>query len=146
MGDRMDHLRQAVDLLAEIGQVEKCSSIYETDPWGFEDQPVYFNQVVLVKTSSEPAELLQAVKSIEHRIGRTLSFRYGPREIDIDILLFDDLILATPLLTIPHPSMKERAFVLVPLAEIVPQLIFSDDKENIAHWLERTGITGIRKV
>lgn len=146
MGNRMVNLQLAMESLAEIGTVINSSSVYETDPWGFKDQPAFYNQVILLATSLEPADLLQAVKKIEQRIGRTPSFRYGPRVIDIDILLFDNIVITTPSLTIPHPMMKERPFVLVPLAEIAPQLIFPDDQANISQVLEDAGQNGIRKV
>jgi 2-amino-4-hydroxy-6-hydroxymethyldihydropteridine diphosphokinase len=123
IGDRKASLRQAVDRMAELGTITKRSSIYETDPVGYFDQPAFLNAVLELETSLEPVELLAKLHQIEHDLGRERSFRNAPRTIDLDLLLFDDLVLTSDQLTIPHPRMHERAFVLVPLSEIAPEVV-----------------------
>jgi 2-amino-4-hydroxy-6-hydroxymethyldihydropteridine diphosphokinase len=120
LGDRSQNLCKAISLLASKAHVTKQSSIYETAPWGYPDQPAFLNQVVIADTGLEPVELLAFLKEIELTSGRLETFRYGPRIIDLDILFYDDLVLDTPGLIIPHPHIVERAFVLIPLAEIAP--------------------------
>jgi 2-amino-4-hydroxy-6-hydroxymethyldihydropteridine diphosphokinase len=123
LGDRALNLRNAIaSLIPEVHPLSQ-SSIYETEPWGYSDQPVFLNQVIKGSTILEPMELLKFLKEIEAFMGRQETFRFGPRIIDLDILFYDDLILDTPKLTIPHPRIAERAFVLIPLAEIAPDLI-----------------------
>jgi len=146
LGDRFDNLNAAIARLKIFCNVICCSSIYETDPWGFEDQSAFFNQVVRVETGNEPLSLLHKIKKIEEEMGRVPTFKYGPRLIDIDILLYDGLIMKTDELEIPHPQMKIRAFVLAPLAEIDPKLIIPGDKSDIETLLHKTGTKGIRKV
>jgi 2-amino-4-hydroxy-6-hydroxymethyldihydropteridine diphosphokinase len=99
------------------------SRTYETPAWGYEDQPAFLNMAVKVETSLEPLALLRRLKSLERDLGRTPTFHWGPRLIDMDILFYDDLILDTPNLIIPHPRLQDRAFVLVPLADIAPDLL-----------------------
>ena len=99
------------------------SSLFETRPVGETDQPLFLNAAAGVETTLSPRELLGLIQKIEKEIGRTPTYRWGPREIDIDILLFDDLVINEEGLTIPHPRMHERAFVLVPLAEIAPEAV-----------------------
>lgn len=123
LGDRAANLAAAIAALAPRVEVTARSGIYETAPWGYADQPAFLNQVVAGRTALGPREVLAWLKEIESRVGRTKTFRYGPREIDLDILFYDDLTLDEPGLTIPHPRLHERAFVLVPLARIAPDLI-----------------------
>jgi 2-amino-4-hydroxy-6-hydroxymethyldihydropteridine diphosphokinase len=120
LGDRDAHLRAAISKLAEFLHVERVSSVYETEPLLVEDQPLFHNIACAGQTSLDPFTLLRALKRLEGDLGRVPGPRYGPRVIDIDILLLDDLVLTTPELTIPHAAMLERAFALVPLAEIAP--------------------------
>jgi 2-amino-4-hydroxy-6-hydroxymethyldihydropteridine diphosphokinase len=120
LGDRDEHLRAAISKLAELLHVERISSVYETEPLLVEDQPLFHNLACAGQTTLDPFSLLRALKRIERDLGRVPGPRYGPRVIDIDILLLDDLVLTTAELTIPHPAMLERAFVLIPLAEIAP--------------------------
>lgn len=122
LGDRDAFLRAALAGLAPDYQIERVSSVYETAPQLVTDQPFYHNLVSAGRTQLAPLDLLHFLKDLEQRLGRTPSFRYGPRKIDLDIVLYGDQIIATPELTVPHPRMAERAFVLVPLAEIVPDL------------------------
>lgn len=121
LGNRRVNLKRALELLAEKVKVVKVSSVYETEPVGFLSQPRFLNAVCEVDTDLAPPELLHFVRGIEMKLGRRQSFRNAPREIDIDILLYGDIVMDTPELSVPHPRMTERAFVLVPLAEIAPE-------------------------
>lgn len=123
IGDRKATICKALEILAESVQLESVSSFYETEPWGYEEQPVFLNLACRIKTGLNARELLLLAKSIEKGLGRTPSFRYAPRTIDIDILLYDNTVIDEPDLSIPHPRLAERAFVLVPLAEIAPEMI-----------------------
>jgi 2-amino-4-hydroxy-6-hydroxymethyldihydropteridine diphosphokinase len=122
LGDRDAHLRAALEGLASAYQVERLSSVYETAPQLVLEQPSYHNLVCAGRTQLSPEDLLHFLKALEQRLGRTPTYRYGPREIDLDILLYGEQIVMTPDLTVPHPRMAERAFVLIPLAEIAPDL------------------------
>ena len=122
LGDRLATLRAALDALAPHSAVHRVSSVYDTAPQLVEDQPRFLNAAVCGTTSLEPLELLYFVKAIETALGRVPAPRYGPRALDIDLLLVDDLVLDRPELTLPHPRLVERAFALVPLAEIAPTL------------------------
>jgi len=122
LGDRQTNLRNAITNLAPKVQFMTQSSIYNTEPWGYSDQPSFLNQVFKGDTILDPLDLLTFIKEIEVSMGRQETFRFGPRLIDLDILFYDDLVLDTPKLTIPHPRIAERAFVLIPLAEIAPDL------------------------
>ena len=127
LGDREGKLDQAAEMLSRTPGLRplRSSSVYETAPWGYLDQPNFLNCVLKISTSLSPSELLCAIKKLECALGRTHSIRYGPRVIDVDILLYGHLIidLAVPDLHIPHLMMAQRAFVLVPLAEIAGELI-----------------------
>ena len=118
LGDPTANVTAAIAALAAIGKVAKTSSLYRTKPWGVEDQPDYVNAVVLLKTTLPPRILLAALKSIEVDLGRTSAERWAARIIDLDILTYDKIEIAEEGLNIPHKHMNERAFVLVPLAEI----------------------------
>ena len=123
MGDREAHIRTAVDLLAEAGRVVSVSSLYETEPVGYGDQEDFLNAVAQVETALSAEDLLALCGSIENRLGRLRTIAWGPRTIDLDILLYGDAVLNTPSLTVPHPRMAERKFVLAPLAEIAPEVV-----------------------
>ena len=123
MGNRLSNLKAAVLNLTPQMTVKQKSSIYETPPWGFTEQDAFLNQVVKVTTYLEPEPLLRHLKRMETALGRVPNFQNGPRVIDIDILFFDKMIINTPPLVVPHPRLHERAFVLVPLAEIEPDFI-----------------------
>ena len=114
---RWDYLRFGVKELGRLGRLLDLSSVYETEPWGVEDQPKFLNAVALLETALGPFRLLEALKGIEARV-RSPGPRWGPRELDLDILLYQGVRLKTPRLTIPHPRMWEREFVLVPLGEL----------------------------
>ena len=122
MGDRQDNLDRALDLLAQRLRMGKISSIYDTEALDDTDQPRFLNLVCQAHTRLEPAGLLALVKGIEKKLGR-VGKSGTPRPIDIDILLYGEQVTQTPELVIPHPKMAERAFVLVPLAEIAPDLV-----------------------
>ena len=119
MGNRQGNLERALDLLSQRLKVTSVSSIYDTEPVGDADQPRFLNLVCQVYTRLAPGVLLALVKGIESKLGRT-GKSGAPRPIDIDILFYDDQVVKTPELTIPHPRLARRAFVLVPLAEIAP--------------------------
>jgi 2-amino-4-hydroxy-6-hydroxymethyldihydropteridine diphosphokinase len=123
LGDRVATLRTAVQRLETLGGVNAVSSLYETEPVGYLGQPPFLNAVVALDTALAPADLLSTLLGIERDLGRTRSFPNAPRTLDLDLLLVDDVILYTPDLTLPHPRLHERAFVLVPLAEIAPELV-----------------------
>jgi len=122
LGDREGHLRKAVEALAAHGLPPVAvSAVYESEPLG-PPQPDYLNAAAEVSTSLSARELLEALKRVEEEVGRTPTERWGPREIDLDLLLFDDETLEEPGLTVPHPELTKRSFVLVPLLEIDPDL------------------------
>jgi 2-amino-4-hydroxy-6-hydroxymethyldihydropteridine diphosphokinase len=122
LGDRVRHLAAAVRAIGELGVVTGVSGVYETDPVGFTDQPAFLNLVVGLDTALEPEALLERIRDIERSEGRRRTFRNAPRTLDIDILLYGERALDRPGLTIPHPRMADRAFVLVPLLELAPGL------------------------
>jgi 2-amino-4-hydroxy-6-hydroxymethyldihydropteridine diphosphokinase len=123
-GDRFLHMKQARANIEHIcGQLLLVSSLYETAPWGKTDQPYFLNQVILVETILNPEALLQAILLIEEKDGRKRTYKNAPRTIDIDILFFNKLIIEQPGLSIPHPRIAERRFVLEPLNEISPEFI-----------------------
>lgn len=123
LGDRLANLRDAINALAPDVTVLRESTIYETPPWGFTDQPAFLNMVVEAETSLNPRALLDLLKKREKALGRVKNFRYGPRHIDLDILFYGDEIYEDERLQIPHPRLHERAFVLVPLSDLAPELI-----------------------
>jgi 2-amino-4-hydroxy-6-hydroxymethyldihydropteridine diphosphokinase len=144
LGDRPDNLKEALQKLRACATVEKVSPCYETKPVGYEEQLDFLNLTCLVTTALSPLQLLRDLKDIEQQMGRRASFRNAPRPIDIDILLFDDLVFNSPELTIPHPRMNERAFVLVPLADIAPDIVHPVLHITVREMLEsvdRQGIT-----
>lgn len=123
MGDRRANLALACSLLARTVQVEAVSPLYETEPAYVTDQPRFLNAALRGTTLLSPHALLGALKEIERALGRTTGLRYGPRPIDLDILLYADQQIATPELVVPHPRMHERPFVLVPLADIAADIV-----------------------
>ncbi len=146
IGDRQANLEQSLGLLAEKMDILAVSSIYETPPWGYADQPAFYNQAVKAETCLTPLALLEFIKSTESGMGRKPTFRYGPRCIDVDILFYDDLVIATETLTIPHPQLAERAFVLAPLAEIAPELVHPESGRTITALLEEVDQYGIHRI
>ena len=137
MGDRVGMLRQAVRLLKEHPAIEvmNISSLYETAPVGFTEQDVFLNMVVQLQTSLTAYELLEICQDIEQTLDRKREIRWGPRTIDLDILLYNQDEFETKNLVIPHPRMHERAFVLVPLLELDPEQDFIEpQREGIEIW------------
>jgi len=118
LGDRERNLRQACRELAAVFQFEMFSRVHETTPWGVTEQPLFLNLCVVGKTELDPHTLLKYLKEIEEALGRMPTFRYGPRLIDIDILLYGERMIVSEGLTVPHPHMTERAFVMIPLSEV----------------------------
>lgn len=121
-GDRRANLRAALERLDRVMELAGLSSVYESEPVGYREQPVFWNIVARVRTAAGPHELLASVKRIERDMGRRSSFRYAPRVIDIDLLLYGDAVVVAPTLEVPHPRMLERAFVLEPLVELEPDI------------------------
>ena len=146
IGDRDANLSAALRALAAIVTIERVSSVYDTAPMLYTDQPRFHNLVCHATTSLTPDALLHAVKEIERQLGRTSGPRYGPRVIDIDLLLYDRLIFNSAALTIPHPRMAERAFVLAPLAEISPTLTHPVLGETVAELLRRAPESDVHRV
>lgn len=118
LGDRPANLKAAVDALSALGEVVAVSHVYETAPLYVTDQPAFLNMALRMETVSAPQGLLRSLKRLENELGRVASVRYGPRLIDLDILLYDDRVVESDSLTIPHPRLHERRFALAPLAEI----------------------------
>ncbi len=134
---RLSYLRFGIYELGKISRVLDTSSLYETEPWGFKEQPKFLNAVVLVETRLDPFSLLDALKEIEARV-RVPRFRWGPRELDLDILLYEGVRLKSPSLEVPHPRMWERDFVMVPLMELWgkgwPRLLEEFDPEEVLDY------------
>jgi 2-amino-4-hydroxy-6-hydroxymethyldihydropteridine diphosphokinase len=124
MGDRMANLAQAIHLInQEIGPIQLTSSIYETAAWGNTNQPDFLNQSLMLHTSLDEETLMHQLLNIEIGMGRKRDIPMGPRTIDLDIIYFNDLVIENELITIPHPKIAERRFVLIPLAEIAPKFL-----------------------
>jgi 2-amino-4-hydroxy-6-hydroxymethyldihydropteridine diphosphokinase len=149
MGDRLNYLKQAVLLLHEHSEinVEDISSVYETDPVGYTDQDKFLNIAIKISTSLSPDELLEITQSVEQELGRKRKIRWGPRTIDLDILLYNHENIETEKLIVPHPRMFERAFVLVPLIELNAnvgeftrsQIEEMQRREGVTVWKQKNG-------
>lgn len=137
LGDREGYLDRAVRALEDAPgiRVVSVSRIIESEPMGEVDQPAYLNMAVGIETTYEPLELLDRVKSLEQELGRTHTRRWGPREIDIDIVMWDDRTFSDDRLTVPHPEFRKRAFVLVPLAEIAPDAVDPETGKTVGELL-----------
>jgi len=124
MGDRMANLAQAIHLInQEIGPIQLTSSIYETAAWGNTNQPDFLNQALMLETLLDAETVMHQLLNIEIGMGRKRDIPMGPRTIDLDIIYFNDLVIENELITIPHPKIAERRFVLMPLAEMAPQFL-----------------------
>lgn len=138
MNDRLGYLNQALSLLEEkIGKILKKSSVYETEAWGVKGQDDFLNQAILISTKFDPKQLLKNTQLIENQLGRRKEEQWGSRVIDIDILSYGDKVINTEILTIPHPLLSQRNFVLVPLMEIEPYLILPGFELNIEELYEQ---------
>lgn len=143
IGNRRRNMITAAALLAErVGDVLALSGFYETEPWGFQSENTFLNAALRLETSLSPLELLKATLQIEVEMGRTQKSNgtYHDRIIDIDILLYDDLILQTPELTLPHPLMQDRRFVMEPLLEIAPSVVHPVFKKTIVSLIRERNI------
>ncbi len=141
VGDRLGNFRTALAELASLDatRVVRVSSIYDTTPWGVADQRRFLNAVVELSTGLSPESLLRALNEVEQRCGRVRHERWGPRTLDLDILLYDDRVVETDDLVIPHPRLAQRAFVLVPLAELEPELEVPGLDATVAQLLGTLG-------
>jgi 2-amino-4-hydroxy-6-hydroxymethyldihydropteridine diphosphokinase len=135
IGDRIANLREAIRHLGSVGEVKRVSSFYETEPMEFTEQPWFVNVVVELETEQEPEALLASLLAIERAMGRERRQKKGPRNIDIDLLLLGDIIVQQPGLTVPHPAMHARRFVLEPLAEIAPDVIHGTLRRSVRDLL-----------
>jgi 2-amino-4-hydroxy-6-hydroxymethyldihydropteridine diphosphokinase len=142
LGDREKNLSRAIEILEKQGIfVRKRSSLYETEPWGEKNQPLFLNMALEIETELKPQELLRVVKNVEIEAGRERSYKWGPRIIDLDILLYNHIIVNEETLKIPHPLMHERDFVLRPLDEIAPDAMHPLLKISIHDLLNKCGRT-----
>ncbi|HTU83580.1 MAG TPA: 2-amino-4-hydroxy-6-hydroxymethyldihydropteridine diphosphokinase [Candidatus Acidoferrales bacterium] len=140
LGDRVEEVRRGFEALEGIGRVVRRSSLYRTAPWGKTDQPEFVNAIAIVETPASPREVLASLKAIERRRGRVAGERWGPRTLDLDLLAYDDAVIDEPGLSVPHPGLKERAFVLVPLAEVDPS--YAADRDALPES-ELAGVVGL---
>ena len=139
----MDNLHRAVAALPPSVKMIALSSVYETPPWGYADQPAFLNMALAGETDLDPLALIVFLKKLETDLGREKTFRNGPRIIDMDILFYDDLIYEQTDLTIPHPRLHERAFVLVPLNDIAPDLLHPVLKRTVRDLLKDVDTKGV---
>jgi 2-amino-4-hydroxy-6-hydroxymethyldihydropteridine diphosphokinase len=147
IGNREANLRMALRGLTRMARVDAVSALYETDPVGSVEQPAFYNAVCRIQTGLEPESLLRFLKSLEHEIGRRpTAERWGPRPIDLDILLYEDRIVHGDELELPHPRLAERAFVLLPLAEIAPDARDPRRNETIAKLARGADSSGVRRI
>lgn len=144
VGAREEHLRDGLALLTNSMEIKEVSSVYETEPWGYTKQPRFLNMVCKAFTTMAPLDLLTFCQQVEAHIGRTPTFRYGPRELDVDILAYGDRVIETPTLRVPHNNLADRAFVLVPLVEIVTDWEHPESGKTAKQMLkEVSGVKGV---
>lgn len=145
LGERRANLRSAVEALPPAVRVVAQSPVYQTAPWGYTEQPAFLNQVIWGETDLSPRTLLRFLKQLEIQLGRVESFRYGPRQIDLDILFYDQWVVQEDDLIIPHPRLHERPFVLVPLADLAPEWVHPTMGLTVRALLQRTGRDGVQR-
>jgi 2-amino-4-hydroxy-6-hydroxymethyldihydropteridine diphosphokinase len=133
MGDRTGACRRALELLSRAGRVTAVSSLYCTEPVGYREQEEFINAVAEIETELPPRDLLAVCQAIENELGRVRLVRWGPRAVDLDILLYGNIVIKMPDLLIPHPQLSLRGFVLVPLCEIAPHVVHPVLKKTVAH-------------
>jgi len=138
-GDREANLREAVRRLGELGEVKSVSRFYDTEPVGYLDQPRFLNGAAVLETSLDPVELMRALLGIEQAMGRERILAKGPRLIDLDLLLYGARVMNTAELTLPHPEMQERRFVLEPLSEVAAEWVHPVLGMTVGKMLERLG-------
>lgn len=143
LGNRPANLNTAIAALPPQMEMKAKSRVYETPPWGYADQEKFLNQVLKVTTYLEPEPLLKHLKRLEVALGRETTFQNGPRVIDIDILFYDDLVVESALVTIPHPRLHERGFVLMPLMDIAPDLVHPVKQQSVRELLAFCDVSGI---
>lgn len=136
LGNRLEYCQQAVNLLSEMGNIIKIAPIYEAAAYGYHEQGAFLNSALIFETDDSPLALLQKLKDIERQTGRKSRFHWGPREIDLDIIFFDHLILNSQELTIPHPDFHNRQFVLQPLKDLEPGFLPPGFQQTVAELLE----------
>ena len=146
LGQKVDYLNNAVDIIKKNDFIHnvKTSSFYQTDPVGYLDQDVFVNIALVLETTLSPYEMLEVCQHVEIELNRVRLIRWGPRTIDVDIILYDDITMDDEALSIPHPRMKERAFVLVPIFELEPELKINNT--TIKSLLSDLDTTGVRKI
>ncbi|WP_153798856.1 2-amino-4-hydroxy-6-hydroxymethyldihydropteridine diphosphokinase [Foetidibacter luteolus] len=136
LGNRMDYLSKAQTLIEQLcGNIAATSAVYETAAWGLQEQPSFYNRLLVTETNLAPEKLMETLLLIEEQMGRKRSIKLGPRTIDLDVLMIDDLVINTPLLTLPHPQMHNRRFALIPFAEVAPNLVHPVFNKTIATLL-----------
>lgn len=143
-GNREANLRAARQAFPPRIQLVEQSPIYETEPWGYADQPDFLNQVIKARTTLPPLALLTYLKEIEKRLGRVPSFRNAPRVIDLDILFYDDIVFENERLIIPHPRLEERAFVLVPLSQLTTQFSHPVHGKTVSELLSQVDQSSVK--
>jgi dihydropteroate synthase/2-amino-4-hydroxy-6-hydroxymethyldihydropteridine diphosphokinase len=146
LGLRAANLRAALQGMAPSVRIRRVSSVYETEPWGYADQPAFYNQVIEAETALSPLDLLAFLKKTEIALGREVTFRNGPRLIDIDILFYDNQQIQLQELAIPHPGVASRAFVLVPLSELAPELVHPLTGTRVCDMLVQVDSSGVQRV
>jgi 2-amino-4-hydroxy-6-hydroxymethyldihydropteridine diphosphokinase len=139
LGDSLNYLHRALLKMRSLGTILKIASLYKSSAYGFQEQPDFLNTVIVLSTKLKPLDLLKALKKIEMDLGRTRTKRWGPREIDLDIILYDQLKINSDTLTIPHPDFHNRNFVLLPLSEIASELTSPVHKMTVSDLLEKCG-------